>query len=87
MAINNQSGIVVRADEATVRFSELLLRIERGEEITITRDGTPVARVVPIKRQQSPAGRRVALERWVGLRAGLRLGEIKMKNLIEEVRH
>jgi antitoxin (DNA-binding transcriptional repressor) of toxin-antitoxin stability system len=34
------------AFEAKTRFGELLLRVERGEEIVITRHDRPVARVV-----------------------------------------
>lgn len=33
--------------EAKTRLSELLGRVERGEEIVIARSGTPVARLVP----------------------------------------
>lgn len=69
-----------------IRFAELLQRIERGEEITITRQGTPVARMIPIERQPNPTRRRVAVERWFGLRAGLRLGKSKIKDLINEGR-
>lgn len=34
--------------EAKNRFSELLAAVEHGEEITITRHGSPVARIVSI---------------------------------------
>ena len=34
--------------EAKNRFSELLAAVEHGEEITITRHGTPVARLVAV---------------------------------------
>ncbi len=33
--------------EAKTRLSELLGRVERGEEIVIARSGSPVARLVP----------------------------------------
>jgi antitoxin (DNA-binding transcriptional repressor) of toxin-antitoxin stability system len=32
--------------EAKTHFSKLIARVEAGEEIVITRDGTPVARLV-----------------------------------------
>ena len=35
------------AFEAKTRFGELLQRVERGEEIVITRHDRPIARVVP----------------------------------------
>lgn len=37
----------VAAFEAKTHFSALLDRVERGEEIVITRHGKPVARLVP----------------------------------------
>lgn len=39
----------VGAFEAKTHFSELLERAEAGEEITITRRGKPVARMIPIR--------------------------------------
>ncbi|MEO6972204.1 MAG: type II toxin-antitoxin system prevent-host-death family antitoxin [Rhodoferax sp.] len=46
--------------EAKNRFSELLNAVENGEEITITRHGQPVARLVSVNVVgQSPTGQRV----------------------------
>lgn len=39
--------ITVGAFEAKTKFSELLDRVERGEEIVVTRHGKTVARIVP----------------------------------------
>ncbi len=33
--------------EAKTRLSELLIEVEQGEQVTITRRGVPVARLVP----------------------------------------
>jgi prevent-host-death family protein len=41
---------VLGAFEAKMKFSELLERVSRGEEITITRHEKPVARLVPVQR-------------------------------------
>jgi prevent-host-death family protein len=38
----------VNVQDAKTRLSELLARVERGEEITIARAGRPVARLVRI---------------------------------------
>ncbi|HOC13628.1 MAG TPA: type II toxin-antitoxin system prevent-host-death family antitoxin [Propionicimonas sp.] len=38
----------VNVQEAKTRLSELLARVERGEEIVVARAGTPVARLVPV---------------------------------------
>jgi len=43
----------VGASEAKTHFSALLEAIERGEEITITRHGRPVAKLVPIGDRQA----------------------------------
>ncbi|HET9226988.1 MAG TPA: type II toxin-antitoxin system Phd/YefM family antitoxin [Thermoanaerobaculia bacterium] len=45
----------VNVHEAKTHLSRLLLRVAGGEEIVITRDGKPIARLVPIK----PRTRRV----------------------------
>lgn len=44
----------LNVQDAKTRLSELLQRVERGEEITIARAGRPVARLVTI---EPPAGR------------------------------
>jgi prevent-host-death family protein len=46
----------VNMHEAKTHFSKLVARVESGEEIVIARDGTPVARLLPI---QPPATNRV----------------------------
>ena len=65
--------------EAKNRFSELLAAVAQGEEITITRHGTPVARLVALSAsaQPSPQQRqRVsgAMQRLRVLGAGAKLG-------------
>ena len=45
MFISRATTIVVGADDATTRLAELLDRVERGEEILITRHGRPVAKL------------------------------------------
>lgn len=41
------SDTVVTAPDAKFSLDDLLTRVEAGEEIVITRDGRPVARLVP----------------------------------------
>jgi len=41
-------GTMVNVYEAKTQLSQLLNRVERGEEIVIARNGHPVARLVPI---------------------------------------
>ncbi len=51
------------AFEAKNKLSALLDRVEKGEEITITRHGRPVARLVPAPGGVDRAGARAALDR------------------------
>jgi prevent-host-death family protein len=44
----------VGAFEAKTHFSQLLERVERGEEIVITRRGKAVARLVPAAAKHDP---------------------------------
>jgi prevent-host-death family protein len=41
--------IIIGAEEARTHLSSLLDRVATGEQITITRHGTPVARLVPAR--------------------------------------
>lgn len=40
-------SMTLGAFEAKTRLSELLVRVEAGEQVTITKHGRPVARLVP----------------------------------------
>ncbi|MEH2240364.1 type II toxin-antitoxin system Phd/YefM family antitoxin [Nostoc sp.] len=40
----------INIQEAEIVFSELLNRVSRGEEITITQDGVAIARLVPVNQ-------------------------------------
>ena len=51
----------LNVQDAKTRLSQLLARVERGEDVVIARDGTPVARLVPV---------RAVPERPVGFVAG-----------------
>jgi prevent-host-death family protein len=46
--------------EAKTKLSKLVERAEAGEEIVIARNGTPVARLVPVARTTSLAAARGA---------------------------
>src|SRR5262249_37839586 len=76
----------IGAYEAKTHFSELLERVAQGDEVTITRHGSPVAKLVPGKRKATPDERRAAMEKWKESRKGLSLGGLKIKDLIREGR-
>lgn len=62
----------VGAFEAKTHLSALLERVERGEEIVITRHGRPVARLMPIARSSADA--QVAVERLLQIGQDQALG-------------
>ena len=74
------------AYKAKTHLSELLEKVEAGEEITITKHGVPVAKLVPIKREASAEERVAAIQRIQMLGRGLSLGGLKIKDLVSEGR-
>lgn len=85
MAARN-GGNTVGAFEAKTHLSGLLEKVEAGEEITITKHGAPVAKLVPIKKEVSVGERAAAIRRIQTLATGLSLGGLKVKDLIREGR-
>lgn len=72
--------------EAKNRLSALLAEVARGVEVTITRRGVPVAKLVPAtpgfdreKARRAAAGLREASR-------GVTLGGIRIKDLVDEGR-
>lgn len=62
----DNSVTTLGAYEAKTRFSELVARAEKGESFVVTKNGRPVARIVPInesdrERAQHAATRLLAL--------------------------
>jgi prevent-host-death family protein len=76
----------VGAFEAKNTLSQLLDRVEAGEEIVITRRGRPVARLVPPLAAQNPerARRAAAAIREMGKMSSL--GDLRIADLIAEGR-
>jgi len=82
----SQGSNTVGAYEAKTHLSELLERVEAGQEITITKHGAPVAKLVPVKKEVSADERAAAIERIQQLATRLSLGGLKVKDLISEGR-
>jgi prevent-host-death family protein len=76
----------VGAFEAKNRLGALLDAVERGEEITITRRGKPVARLVPPSPTFNRRAAKAAAARIRKRRRGVTLGELVIKDLINEGR-
>lgn len=86
MATTLQAGNTVGAYEAKTHLSELLEKVEAGEEITITKHGAPVAKLVPVKKEASREERVAAIEWIQKLASRLSLHGLKVKDLISEGR-
>ena len=71
----------VGAFEAKTKFSALLDRVAKGEEIVITRKGMAVAKLVRFEREPSVADRRAAIERISRLADLHTLGGMSWKEL------
>ncbi len=76
----------IGAFEAKTHFSKLLERVEKGEEIVITRRGKRVARLVPERpaRDREAIGKTIAEMR--SFARTLSLGGLKIRDLIDEGR-
>ena len=70
----------IGAFEAKTHLSELLDRVEAGEELVIARHGRPVARLVPVADAQQPFAAQ-AVRRLCELRRGSTLGGIDWREL------
>jgi prevent-host-death family protein len=76
----------VGAFEAKTHFSQLLDRVEAGEEIIITRHGEPVAKLAPIKPIRDQQAIQALIEEIRATRKGRRLGSVSIKELVNEGR-
>lgn len=65
----------IEAGEAERNLSDLLSRVERGEEIIITRGGEALARLVPAAREADRAHAQAAVARIRARRKVMKLGE------------
>jgi prevent-host-death family protein len=75
----------IGAYEAKTHLPRLLDRVARGEEIQITRNGRPVARLVPEPAAELPEIRAV-IAQVKAFRKGRRLGGDSIRALVEEGR-
>jgi prevent-host-death family protein len=76
----------VSACEAPNKFGQLLDSVEQGEEVTITRHGKEVARLVPARGSFNREAAQVAARRIREMSKGVALGGLKTEDLINERR-
>ena len=69
--------------EAKTHLSELISRVERGEEVVITRHNKAVAKLVPVVRsRQVVAGRQAAIAALLAFEP-IRMPDTPLRTLIE----
>jgi prevent-host-death family protein len=71
--------------DARAKLSELIERVQSGEEVVLTRHGEPVARLVPEKRRQKGSGT-ATVARIRTLARKLNIRDVDVRKLIEEGR-
>jgi antitoxin (DNA-binding transcriptional repressor) of toxin-antitoxin stability system len=69
-----------------VAFADLVRQVQQGEEITVTHDGAPVARIVPVEFRRSGTTLEAALVRMDERRKRLGPHGLSVKELINEGR-
>ena len=69
----------VKVGEAKTHLSELLARVEAGEEFVIARGNEPVARLVPIDER---VGRRTAIEDLLAFRDSGRIKPVTRDEIL-----
>lgn len=75
----------VGAFEAKTHFASLLERAAKGEEIVITRHGTPVAKLTPVSADNRER-RREAIRRLMEFSKGQTLGDLTIRELRDQGR-
>ncbi|MHC4698663.1 MAG: type II toxin-antitoxin system Phd/YefM family antitoxin [Planctomycetota bacterium] len=78
--------MTVGSYEAKTHLSALLDRILKGEEITITRHGVPVARLVPVTPGKRTRDIQTTIDALRTFRKGNKLNGLSLRDLISEGR-
>ncbi len=85
MANSSKSKNTYGSFEAKTKFSSLLQKVARGEQIMITRHGLLIAKLVPVSAATGTE-RTEALNKLKGFCKGKRLNGLNLRSLIEEGR-
>src|SRR5262249_41106262 len=57
VSMSSEAATQFNIHDAKTNLSRIIARVEHGEEIIISRAGTPVAKVIPLTRRVSRTGR------------------------------
>ncbi|HLS86211.1 MAG TPA: type II toxin-antitoxin system prevent-host-death family antitoxin [Burkholderiales bacterium] len=79
-------AITVGAFEAKTKLAELLDKVEAGETVIITRRGTPVAQLAPLKQADERAQQKALIEAIKRKRAGWDRGARPGSTIAELIR-
>jgi len=71
---------IVGAYTAKTHFGQLLDDVEAGEEVTITRNGKTVARLIPVERNRDDVRR--AVDELLALQDELSLGDLTIGEMV-----
>jgi len=69
--------------EAKSRLSELIERAEAGNEVTITRHGKPVAKIVPVRAKEDAAPRAAVFDEIEAFSRTVKTKPFNLRKLIE----
>lgn len=72
--------------EAKTHLSALLDRVAKGEEITITRHGVPVAMLMPVSVAERKLSHKEIVEGMRELRQKVKPGKMTVRQMVEEGR-
>jgi prevent-host-death family protein len=75
----------VGAYEAKAHLAQLIEEVTRGQQVAITKNGMPVALLVPVTSTRKPDAREV-VRQLRELRRGITLGSLSLREMIEEGR-
>ena len=72
--------------EAKSRLSELIERAKTGEEVTITRHGKAVAKLVPVRARSGKAERAAAFEELAAFARTVKTKPFNLRKAVEQGR-
>lgn len=76
----------IGAYQAKTHLSHLLGEVAQGKRFTITKHGVPVAVLAPFGSDPSPQATAQVVEELTHFRAGITLGDLTLRELIQEGR-
>ncbi len=77
--------IKIGSFEAKTHLSRLLLEVQDGAEVTITKRGKPVARLIPFKEEKKKINRKEVISKFADIRGSVK-GSVNIIDFIKEGR-